>query len=92
MIPALFAVLRAIWQRPAARNAFLAVAAAAILAAAVWGYLARLETNAAAAALQQVEKNQSKVIRDAIQKSKPGPRPATDEFLECLRRGGAGCL
>ena len=92
MIGGALALLGAVRARPAL---LWGLGALALVLALWWGASALLRDareDGARDATRQIEADQSKEVKDAIKRSAPGPRPSGGEFLECLRRGGPGCL
>lgn len=89
---ALLLILGAMWRRPALRAGILILAVAAGLSVAAGLYLRGLRADAARDATRAIEAEHSQGVKDAIKRSAPGPRPVGDEFINCLRRAGPGCL
>lgn len=89
---ALWSIAGALWRRPVLRNGILILAFAAGFMGAAALYLRHERADAARSAIRAIEAEQSQGVKDAIKHAAPGPRPVGDEFLECLRRGRAGCL
>lgn len=93
-LPGLFFLLARFWRRrsPIERRVILALPLILAAATALALYVSAERRDAASEATHKIETENRKAVRDAIERSKPGPRPDHDEFLECLRNGGAGCL
>lgn len=89
---AVFLHLVKLFARPKLRRAFLWAVLALAAIAAAFAFVARERADAAGDALLERDAQQSKGIKDAITRSAPSPRPSGGEFVECLRRGGPGCL
>jgi hypothetical protein len=92
MIGVVFAALRAVSARPALRRVFLAILAVLALCGALAAYVARERSDAVQSVRRDLDFQQSKEVKNAIERSAPGPRPSGSEFVECLRRAGPGCF
>ena len=86
------AALRALFAIPALRAVLLGALCAAVLGGAVVLYLRDVRADAADAVRRDLNAQQNQEVKDAIERSKAGPRPSGDEFLDCLRIAGPGCL
>lgn len=93
MIGGAISVLRAVSYLPVWLRAFLILSAALwVLSIGMAVFVARERADAADDARREFDAKQSQEVKDAIIRAAPGPRPSGGEFLECLRRGGPGCL